>query len=72
MKFVNTCVEFSLIDIALIKWSSILFGMILGAFVHEYVRKNIWFFAFFVLLLAIKPAYTHFTRNKHRTKNTDS
>jgi hypothetical protein len=57
-------VTFSIIDIALVKWSSICFGMIVGAFYHEYVRNNIWVFAFFVLLFALKPAYNYLTRKK--------
>lgn len=62
MKLSGTCITFSIIDIALIKWTSILFGMIIGAYFHEYVKNNIWFFAFFVLLFALKPAYTYLAR----------
>lgn len=64
MKLASATITFSIIDISLIKWSSIIFGMILGAFVHEYVKNNVWFFSFLVLLFAIKPTYTHLTKNK--------
>ena len=70
MKYLtNSSITFSLIDVTLLKWSSILFGMIVGAFIPEYIKQNIWFFAFLVLLFAIKPGYTYLTRNKNRTQN---
>jgi hypothetical protein len=48
------------LDIALLKWSCILFGMIAGAFLSEFVMLNVWVFLGIAWLLAIKPAIAYF------------
>ncbi|MCK5010730.1 MAG: hypothetical protein KAS98_09610 [Deltaproteobacteria bacterium] len=47
--------EWTVLDIGLLKWSAIFFGMILGAFFPGFVKNNIWFFISLVVILAIKP-----------------
>jgi len=47
-------------DIALLKWSSILFGMVAGAYFADFVMENVWLFLVVAWLLAIKPAIAYF------------
>ncbi|MDD2852769.1 MAG: hypothetical protein PHY09_12840 [Desulfuromonadaceae bacterium] len=43
-------------NIALLKWSALFLGMLLGAYFHEYVMKNAWVIVICVLLFALRPA----------------
>lgn len=43
------------LDIACLKWSNILFGVIVGAFIPGIIRQYLWIFIVVVILLAIKP-----------------
>jgi hypothetical protein len=52
--------KYSVIDIGLIKWSCILFGMALGAYFSEFTIRYIWLFIIVALILAIKPVVTYF------------
>ena len=52
--------KYSVIDIGLIKWSCILFGMILGAYLSEFTLRYIWLFIIAAVILAIKPIVTYF------------
>jgi hypothetical protein len=47
-------------DIALLKWSALLAGMVIGAYFHEYVTKNTWVIVVCVLLFALRPAAEYF------------
>lgn len=47
-------------DIALLKWSALLAGMVLGAYFHEYVTQNAWVIIICVLLFALRPAAAYF------------
>lgn len=47
-------------DIALLKWSCILFGMVAGAYFADFVMRNVWVFLVVAWLLAIKPAICYF------------
>lgn len=52
--------EWHWIDIALLKWCVVLFGMIIGAYLHEFVIQYKWLFIFFVIVLGIKPTIAYF------------
>ena len=47
------------IDIGLLKWCCILIGMIAGAYLADFTKRCVWFFALAALLLAIKPAVSY-------------
>lgn len=47
-----------------LKWSSILFGVIVGAFFPDFVSQHLWAFIAAVVLLAIKPLATFFRGDK--------
>lgn len=47
-------------DIALLKWSVLLFGMIAGAYFSEVVQKHFWLFLVAAVLLAIRPVVVYF------------
>lgn len=59
MKLFNPKV-WSVVDIACLKWSCILSGMIAGAFFPEFTKLHVWLFAVAAILLAIKPAVSYF------------
>lgn len=48
------------LDVALLKWSCILVGMIAGAYLADFTKRNIWLIAAAALLLAIKPTVSYF------------
>lgn len=52
--------KYSVMDIGLIKWSCILFGMVLGAYIADFVQSYVWLFIVIALLLAVKPLVTYF------------
>jgi len=47
-------------DIALLKWSCIMLGMIAGAYLAEFTKRNVWLIAAAALLMAIRPAVAYF------------
>lgn len=49
----------SVIDIGLLKWCCILIGMIAGAYLADFTKRYVWFFALAALLLAIKPTVSY-------------
>jgi hypothetical protein len=51
---------YSVLDIGLIKWSCVLFGMVLGAYLADFVLGYLWLFIVVALLLAIKPIISYF------------
>jgi hypothetical protein len=53
------------LDLACLKWSSILFGMVLGAYLPEFTRQYLLFFIAGIVLLAIRPVAAFF-RNSPR------
>ena len=63
MKIWKTTV-WSPFDIACLKWSCVVFGMIVGAFAADFTRRHVWVFAIVMLLLAIKPAIVYFHDNE--------
>ncbi len=44
-------------DIGAIKWSSILLGMIVGAYIANFVKQYLWLFIVLTILIVIRPAY---------------
>jgi hypothetical protein len=48
------------LDIGLLKWSCILFGMVAGAYFAGFVLRYVWVFLACAWLLAIKPAFSYF------------
>jgi len=52
--------KYSVVDIGLIKWSMILFGMVLGAYLSDFTLKYVWLFILVAAILAIKPVVTYF------------
>lgn len=48
------------VDIGLLKWCATLFGMIVGAYFHEFVQQHVWFFVVGVIILAIKPTISYY------------
>jgi hypothetical protein len=50
----------SVLDIGLLKWSCILFGMIIGSYRPSFVKPQVWIFTLAAILLAIKPAISYF------------
>ncbi|MBM4310702.1 MAG: hypothetical protein FJ119_07140 [Deltaproteobacteria bacterium] len=59
MKLFRTKV-WSWFDIALLKWSCILCGMIAGAYFADFTKRYIWLIAAAALLMAIRPAAAYF------------
>ena len=55
--------KYSVIDIGLIKWSCILFGMVLGAYLADFVLDYVWLFIIVAFVLAIKPIVAYFKGN---------
>ncbi|MBW2975653.1 hypothetical protein KY366_08085 [Candidatus Woesearchaeota archaeon] len=49
-------------DIGCIKWSSVLFGIIIGAYISDLAKRYIWILAAMVVLLAIRPLYSFFRK----------
>jgi hypothetical protein len=47
-------------DIGLLKWSSLLFGMIAGAWLADFVKQNLWIFVVIAIALAIRPGIAYF------------
>jgi len=47
-------------DIALLKWSVLFFGMIVGAYFHDFVMQYVWVILVAAVLLAIRPTIAYF------------
>jgi hypothetical protein len=52
--------KYSVLDIGLIKWSCILIGMVLGAYLADFVLVYVWLFIIVAFSLAIKPIVAYF------------
>jgi len=64
MKFFQTK-PWAPLDLACLKWSSILFGMVVGAYLPEFTRKYLFWFIIGIILLAIRPTVAYFRNSKH-------
>ncbi len=49
-------------DIGSIKWASIFFGIIVGAYISDFVKQYLWLFVVLAVLLAIKPLYKIYSK----------
>lgn len=47
-------------DIGLLKWSVLLFGIIVGAYFHDFVMQHVWAILIAAVLLVIRPAIAYF------------
>ncbi len=45
------------LDIGLIKWSCVAFGILLAILIPKLTEINIWWFIAIVIILAIRPGY---------------
>jgi len=48
------------LDIGLLKWSALIFGMIAGAYLSDFVKQHVWVFVSVAVILAIRPAVKYF------------
>jgi hypothetical protein len=46
-------------EIALLKWSALFVGLVVGAYFHEYVNRYSWAIIISALLLALRPAISY-------------
>lgn len=49
----------SAVDIGLLKWCCVLFGMILGAYFSNFVKQYLWIFIALTIVFAIRPIYCY-------------
>lgn len=56
------------VDLGLFKWANILFGMIVGAYLADFVKDYLWLFIIAVILLAIKPMAAYFSNDSDHIK----
>ena len=64
--------KYSVIDIGLTKWSCILFGSVVGAYLSDFTLRHVWLFVIIASLMAIKPVVSYFTvhnSNKYLTSS---
>jgi hypothetical protein len=47
-------------EIVCLKWSSILAGAVIGAYISELVKTYVWLFVLSIVILAIKPVSGYF------------
>jgi hypothetical protein len=53
----------SWVDIGLLKWSALLFGMILGGYFPDFTRRYVWVILVLAIVLAIKPSVSYWGNN---------
>jgi len=59
MKLLRTKI-WSWCDIGLLKWSVLLFGMIAGAYFHDFVMQHVLVILIAAILLAIRPTIAYY------------
>lgn len=47
------------LDIGLLKWCCIIFGMILGAYFDNFVKQYLWIFIVLIIIFSIRPVYCY-------------
>lgn len=52
----------SAVDIMLLKWSSVLFGMIVGAYAGNFVKQYLPVFIALVIVFGLKPLYSYWLK----------
>ncbi|OPZ26679.1 MAG: hypothetical protein BWZ02_01922 [Lentisphaerae bacterium ADurb.BinA184] len=50
----------SVVDIGLLKWCSLLVGLIAGAYLADYVRRYVWIIAAVAVVMAAKVMVSYF------------
>ena len=55
--------KLSVWDIGLIKWSSIFFGAIIGAYIAGFVKRNLVWMIVITIALALKPTIKVFKKD---------
>ncbi|GFE56800.1 hypothetical protein AOG1_06790 [Geobacter sp. AOG1] len=63
MVFLRTMV-WSWKDIMLLKWCVFAFGMIVGAYLSEFIKQHVWIFVLAAILLTVRPAIKYFGNNE--------
>jgi len=53
----------SAFDIMLIKWSAAFFGMIVGAYISNFVRQYLWIFIVLVIAFGLRPLYLYWFKD---------
>ena len=51
-------------DIACVKWSSILFGALVGAYWSDFIKGNAWIVVILMLALAVRPVVHMFAESE--------
>ena len=46
-------------DIAILKWCCLFYGMIAGAYFHEFITHYVWLFLVAAIFLTIRPAIAY-------------
>jgi putative Mn2+ efflux pump MntP len=59
--------NWSALDIGLLKWSCILFGMMFGSYLSSFTKRYVKLFLIAAVLLAIKPAISYFRGDEDKT-----
>ena len=57
MKFAERAKRLTWLDIGLIKWSCIVFGLIIGCLFPDIFKRYLWVLIVLCILLAIRPTY---------------
>ncbi len=70
MKVFKT-IEWSPANLGCFKWANILFGMIIGAYLADFVKQYLWIFIVLVLILALKVMIFYIYEKEDQQK-TDS
>ncbi len=52
------------VDLGLLKWCCIFFGMIIGAYLSDVVKDYLWVFIIVTVALAVKPTIYYWKRSK--------
>ena len=53
----------SAVDLMLLKWSSVLFGMIIGAYWGVFVKQYLWVFIVLVIVFGARPLYSYWAKD---------
>ncbi len=51
-------------DLGLLKWSSIFFGLIIGAYISHIVKDYLWLFIVVTAALAVRPTIHYWKKSK--------
>ena len=63
MKLFRTKV-WSVVDIGVLKLCCIVMGMIAGAYLADFIKHSVWFFAIAAVLLGIRPTIFYFSTDR--------